>query len=521
MNKLRVGVILPNVKAPIWVRRMLERIQDSSDAEVVVLALTGETAIKDDFASQLYELHFQLDKRVFFPDPNPWEQKDILDVLPNVQLLDGKPGEQNSRLKAISPDVLLNLSLDEIPKPLLDIARYGVWSLRCNEGRVTMNTRFGWLELLRDEPLLHCVVEAQRGTSLETVAKSVTATDSRSFMHNQKSFLWRVASLLPRALKQLHSQGENEFFSQAESLNPARKILGPTPAQAIVLALKQIFIFSRKKILNLWLKDRWALMARVGSGGGTLNWDGFKPLLPPRSVFWADPFILERHGKSYIFFEELPYKTELGHISYVEVGQDGRITAPQIALEKPYHLSYPFLFEYRGGFYMIPETAHNRAIEMYRCARFPDQWEYYKTIMQDVSAVDATLIEHDGLWWMFVNLAGEGGLTLDELHLFYAEEPLSDQWTQHPMNPIVSDVRSARPAGRIFRRDGRLVRPSQDSSIRYGYALNLNHITKLTTNEYGEELIERLEPPKDGDILGVHTYNFSGDITVMDVMLKQ
>jgi hypothetical protein len=88
------------------------------------------------------------------------------------------------------------------------------------------------------------------------------------------------------------------------------------------------------------------------------------------------------------------------------------------------------------------------------------------------------------------------------------------------MNPIVSDVRSARPAGRVFLRNGSLIRPSQDSSRRYGYALNLNRITKLTTNDYEEKLIERLEPPKSGGILAVHTYNFSGNITVMDALYK-
>jgi len=170
---------------------------------------------------------------------------------------------------------------------------------------------------------------------------------------------------------------------------------------------------------------------------------------------------------------------------------------------------------------MIPETAQNRTIEIYRCARFPDQWEFHKTLVKDVRAVDATLVEHSALWWMFVNLAGEGGSTWDELHLFYSDDPLSDRWTPHPLNPVVSDVRSARPAGRLFRRDGLLLRPSQDSSIRYGYALNLNRITKLTRNEYQEELLERLEPPKNGNILAVHTFNFWNELTVIDVLLKK
>ena len=193
---------------------------------------------------------------------------------------------------------------------------------------------------------------------------------------------------------------------------------------------------------------------------------------------------------------------------------------PQTILERPYHLSYPFIFEFRGEFYMIPETAENRAIETYRCVRFPDQWEFHKTIMPDVRATDATLIEYSMRWWMFVNIADKGGSTWDELHIFYTDDPLSTNWTPHPLNPVISDVRSARPAGRIFRRDGSLIRPSQDSSLRYGYAVNLNSITKLTIHEYEEELLERIEPPNE-NIMAVHTYNTSGDLVVVDTLLKR
>jgi hypothetical protein len=237
-------------------------------------------------------------------------------------------------------------------------------------------------------------------------------------------------------------------------------------------------------------------------------------------VYWADPFLLKKQDVTYLFFEEYVYKTQRGRISYATIDESGGIGEPQVVLERPYHLSYPFIFEYRGEFYMIPETAQNRAIEVFRCSRFPDQWEYHKTIMPKVQAVDATLFQHSMRWWMFVNIAHEGGSTWDELHLFYSDDPLSTDWTPHPMNPIVSDVRSARPAGRIFRRAGGLVRPSQDSSLRYGYALNFNSITKLTIYEYEEELLERIEPPNE-DILAVHTYNDSDELVVVDALLKK
>jgi len=85
------------------------------------------------------------------------------------------------------------------------------------------------------------------------------------------------------------------------------------------------------------------------------------------------------------------------------------------------------------------------------------------------------------------------------------------------MNPIVSDVRSAQTAGRLFRREGGLIRPSRDPSLRHGYAVSLNSITKLTVYEYEEELLERIEPP-DVDILAVQTYNQSDDLVVVDVL---
>ena len=218
-------------------------------------------------------------------------------------------------------------------------------------------------------------------------------------------------------------------------------------------------------------------MAGIRSSADTVSWDKLRPIIPPPGAFWADPFILHKDSRAYIFFEEFIYKTSLGRISYVEMEQDGAISKSQPILEKPYHLSYPFIFEYGGEYYMIPETAQQRAIEMYRCTRFPDQWAYHKTIMRDVRAVDATLIEHNGLWWMFVNIAGEGGSTCVSCTSFHANQPLADEWIPHPMNPIVSDVRFARPAGHIFYKDGKLIRPSQGllASIRVRVKSQLHH----------------------------------------------
>ena len=53
-----------------------------------------------------------------------------------------------------------------------------------------------------------------------------------------------------------------------------------------------------------------------------------------------------------------------------EVDKDGNWSAPVRALERDYHLSYPFIFEWESRLYMIPETTVTRQVELYLCTEF-------------------------------------------------------------------------------------------------------------------------------------------------------
>jgi len=520
MNKLRIGVILPDEMVPAWVRSMMEEVRDSPHADVIALAFAEEANGENRLTNKPFNTLIKLDQKLFNPSPDPWELSDIRQVIHNTQLLGESIYERISRLKAMRLDVLLNLSLGNMPKSMLDVARFGVWSLRCNDVRVTATSEIGWLEILNRILVMHCDIEIEREGTPQRVAGSVIASNLSSISLNQKSFFWRASRVVPRALRQLHTTGGQEFFDHTESASLAQQASLPSSKQLTALIQKQVLQIFENKIVHRIMPQRWALLAGKGTDGELFNWDRLNLMVPPRGAFWADPFILNKQGKSYLFFEEYLYQTRLGRILCAVMDENGEIGKPQVALERPYHLSYPFIFEHRGEIYMIPETAQNRAIEVYRCTSFPEKWDFHKTLMPDVQAVDTTLFEHSMRWWMFVNIAHAGGSTWDELHIFYADDPLSTDWARHPLNPAISDVRTARPAGRIFRRDGGLIRPSQDSSLRYGYALNFNRITKLTPHEYEEELLERVEP-KNENHLAVHTYNASDSLIVSDVLLKK
>jgi len=243
--------------------------------------------------------------------------------------------------------------------------------------------------------------------------------------------------------------------------------------------------------------------------------------MPPKDRDWADPFVVERSGRYYIFFEELPYASGKAHISMLELDRAGRMSAPSRVLEADYHLSYPYLFEHDGQLYMLPESAKNRRVELYRCVDFPLQWKREHVLLDDVRLVDATLHRIGERWWMFANsAAGESRMFDDELHIFHAER-LTGEWKPHAKNPVKSDARSSRPAGALFTRNGVLYRPAQVCVPRYGAGLAIQRVLKLTPQNYAERQVERLIPAAASGLFGLHTMNRAGDLTVVDAFARR
>ncbi|NNG16475.1 MAG: formyl transferase, partial [Gemmatimonadales bacterium] len=198
---------------------------------------------------------------------------------------------------------------------------------------------------------------------------------------------------------------------------------------------------------------------------------------------------------------------------------DGEWGTPAIALKRPYHLSYPFLFEWEGEHYLIPESVANRRVELYRTSSFPIGWRLDRVLLDDIDAVDPTVVRLDDRWWMFVTVRNPGRSPSTELHVFHAETPLGP-WSSHALNPVKLDIRSARPAGRPFEVDGSIYRPSQDCSVRYGGAIVLNRIEQLSETDYREVVVDRIDPGWGPGLIGTHTINSHHELTVVDGLAR-
>jgi hypothetical protein len=290
---------------------------------------------------------------------------------------------------------------------------------------------------------------------------------------------------------------------------------------AIRRSLKRIRYVLRRIYQKVFFLDQWILLFHRSENVPT-SFSDFKKLVPPKDRFWADPHAIQIDNKYYIFIEEYIYSKQKGHISVIAVDGEGNCEAPIPVLEKEYHLSYPCVFEWEGRYYLIPENAENRTIDLYECIEFPNKWVFRMNLMENVHAVDSTLFRHDGKWWLFTGIAeNEESLPLVKLFLFYSDVLLTQKWTPHPLNPIISDAKKGRPAGPIFMRNGRMNRPSQDCSGFYGYGCDLKEIVVLSETEYLEEHVASVRPEWDKDIKGIHTFTRKNDLTVIDGFVRR
>jgi hypothetical protein len=238
--------------------------------------------------------------------------------------------------------------------------------------------------------------------------------------------------------------------------------------------------------------------------------------------YFADPFGLIRGSALHVFVEAFDYRTKHAVIERHELELPGlRWRSAKVVLSRPFHLSYPNVFEHEGRICMIPESAKANEIALYRAVDDSlDAWERECALIDGVAGADASVIRHGDRWWMFYAIVGPDRRDQRELHAAHAPA-LTGPWQPVACNPVRADLAGARPAGRPFHdAAGKVVLPLQDSTGGYGSALRLFRFEAL------EPTLVRCEPTSvrlTGDMAspdhaqGLHTLSACGPFTLIDV----
>jgi hypothetical protein len=205
------------------------------------------------------------------------------------------------------------------------------------------------------------------------------------------------------------------------------------------------------------------------------------------ATFVADPFMVRSDDVWYMFFEVMTRQLGIGQIG-LAISEDGlRWRYQRIVLAEPYHLSYPYVFEWMHEYYMVPESYIAGAVRLYKAVKFPTEWVFVKNLLTGPHYADSSIFRHEDRWWMFT----ESSLDMkhDSVRLFYAER-LDGPWLEHPRSPVVEkNPHVARPSGRALVVDGKPIRYAQDCFPIYGTQVRAFEISELTTENYHERQI--------------------------------
>lgn len=531
-QKLRVGLLLDSLNVPAWVNYVVRRIISENAGEFVLVILNSEMDSLQEGKKRpiLYSIFDWIDRKLFTKEPDPFDLNDISELLESVPVIKVLPirksttsflSEADMRdIRKHQLDVLLRFGFESLCVESLDISKYGTWFYSHGE----KSGPPGFWEVVENQPETVSTLMAIGGSfsTVHVLYRSYFFTYPFSPTRHRSYFFWAAASFLPRQIRLLQKLGYDGFLRETDKFNAKPNITlnafeVPSNWVTILSFTKIAFRLIKEFLRRIFFFKQWFLLFSF-KDAELNNLDIFTKMTPTRNTFFADPHIIQKDETYYVFVEEFSAEEGKGHISFIEIDETGHWKAPVKVLEKDYHLSYPFLFEWDGKNYMIPESRANRTIDLYECTTFPTEWKFKKCLVENVSAVDTTLIYYFNKWWLFTGIAEyEGAAPNVELFLFFTDDIFSgSNWISHPQNPIVSDVKRARPAGGIFFRDGRLIRPSQDCSKLYGYGFDLNEIVVLSESNYCEKKIMSVRPGWDKEILATHTFSTCNNLTVID-----
>ncbi len=506
-ERLRVGVILEAGDVPEWVLRILDDLRAGGDAEVVEVARAPAAA------------------PTVLPALLAWMQADHARVAETPDPLATRPltyAEGTGSGAASGVDLALDLVLDFGPGagPLIS-SRLGTWSFRFGGGRLLKDSAALFAEVADGATCSDLVLLAEApGAPPLVIARTTSHVNDRSLWRTRTPVAWKARALVRRSLAALRRLGAATFLAAVQARYDQTLPAAPAPVTAGAFAAFRLRHLARRFLVPYFLvRDQWRIGIRRRAPNdplwGSRAWArGFRFIEAPPERFYADPFLFERDGRTFLFFEDWDWTAGKAIISVAELDADGKLGPVAPALETAYHLSNPLVFAAEGEIFMIPETLAARRVEVYRAVEFPTRWELHCVPLDDLDIVDPCVLQDGGRWWLFAAVLDFGGSGWDELHVFTADalcgpwQPLGDQ-------PVLSDVRAARPGGRMWREGSVLHRLAQNCAGGYGAGLGLYAVEQVDGEGYRQRTLAEVNA-FDFGMNGVHAYDSTSRFEVVD-----
>ena len=552
MKKIKIGILIKEFdRLSNWELRIINKIIEDEFLELSLLIKDGRKKPKNHksffykfkrlfnsanfFGNILFKFQYFIEKEIFknrFPNYKN-HLKNRLNNIPSINLYPLKKGYSDifnksdyNLIKGYDLDIILRHEFGIIKGPILNSAKYGIWSFHHGDNSINRGKPVAFWEIIENKSTI--------GVTLQQLTSELDGG-----LIIDKAFFNRHWSVF---------KSTNQVFEASVSLlfKNINKIKGGVyePKKSMVyynrLYRLPSFYYTSKyllkfysKILNIFFNqiafiffgirnNCWTIF--IGKGD-FLNASLFRldPIKLPKNEFWADPFIFDYKNEKYVFFENYEYDIKKGKISCGVIKNNKLINIKDV-LNLDYHLSYPHIFTHNDDIFLMPESHCNNQLEIYRCKSFPDEWELYSTAFHGEKIIDPTFYEDvSGNKWLFINKIENSIIesASNELFIYKIDSLKLKNIKAHKQNPVIINSKKARNAGPIFKYNSNIYRPSQcNIDGVYGRALSINIINKLTIDEYEEKNELTVFPNFKKGLVSMHHLHQSDNYFVFDAAYK-
>ncbi len=532
---LRVGVLVDEGSIPAYAKRVIEDIRSANYSELsVVIAVQPSVEGRSldrtkGLALKAYEILVEPrgQKR---PDPLALVNcDDLLRDVPQIVVgaSDSDAGrsfaaQDLERFRSLGLDVLVDFGRIAPRGASLPKTQHGVWRYHFGDRRrYPMGSGF-LRELIDGSPLSGIELIRLGGTSdsdVTILSAQFSTTPSPSRRDNRFAPIWGACHFVVQGLWEVHRRQPAED-SGVPKARLVQEAVGRVPGSGEVLRWMAGQALHRSNPLREHANAPVAWRIAVRRSHVPLYEDAsidalkaFRWLESDPNRHRADPVVILVAGQPWLFFEEIVGSGNVGRIACGRMTPEGALGEVRTVLHKPYHLSFPQIVEADGELFMLPETAQNGGLDLYRARRFPDEWTL-ETRLLDFPCVDSSIFHARGAWWMVTSprvVPGHAPITW----LLRAER-LTGPWTFQPGGLVAADASVARGGGGVVQDGTRLIRPSQDCSSVYGRALLFNEMSSIDADCYREQTICRIDAEWMPGLAAVHSYSRAGEWEAID-----
>ena len=216
---LRIGLLVDSLEQPAWIRHIIADIEASDYAQIVLVVSKAAPArapvslarrVWAHRARLAYLAYRWVDARVFRASPDAFATDDAGPLLQRAAMMpvrvretrfcDYVSDEDVARIEDARLDVLLRFGFRILKGPILQAARFGVWSYHHGDNQVNRGGPAGFWEVMTEQPTTGSLLQVLNEDldNGRVIYQSHAGTDRSSVTRNRHNYYWKSAAFVTR-----------------------------------------------------------------------------------------------------------------------------------------------------------------------------------------------------------------------------------------------------------------------------------------------------------------------------------